>query len=213
MIKVDRKENPTFNKYNDDIVKDSIKIDFNKKCYLCEEVTRHFEPDHFYPQKYYAHLINDYSNLFYICQKCNKVKPKIVNTHSENEMLNCCEVDVEKYIKLKLNSKECRIEISEITTTTNLDKQIKYTIDVLERIYNGKNSKSDSCEDLRDEIKDTIVSFRKKLDKYGTSKLKRVLEEEIREDLDKASSYSTFKRWIIKDSPMLNQKFQHYIGA
>jgi len=212
MVKVERREHPTFTKYNDKEVKESLKRDFHKKCYLCEEVTRHFEPDHFYPQKYYAHLVNDYSNLFYICQKCNKVKPKIVNTHSENEMLNCCEVDVEKYIKLKLNSKECRIEISKIMTTTNLDKQINYTIEVLDRIYNGENSKSDSCEDLRDEIEDTIASFRKKLDKYGTNKLKRAILEEIEEDLNIVSSYSTFKRWIIRDNSKLNQQFKQYLG-
>ena len=213
MVKVERREHPSFTKYNDKEVKESLKRDFHKKCYLCEEVTRHFEVDHFYPQKYYTHLVNDYFNLFYICQKCNKVKPKIVNTHSENEILNCCEVDVEKYIKLKLNNKECRIEISKITTTTNLDKQINYTIEVLDRIYNGKNSKSDSCEDLRDEIRETILSFRKKLDKYATSKLKRAILEEIEEDLNIVSSYSTFKRWIIRDNSTLNEQFKQYLGA
>jgi len=213
MVKVERREDPTFTKYNDREVKESLKRDFHKKCYLCEEVTRHFEVDHFYPQISYPDLINDYSNLFYCCQKCNKVKPKIVNTHSENEILNCCEVDVEKYIKLKLNSKECMVEISEVTTTsTNLDKQVKYTIEVLERIYNGKKSKSDSCEDLRDEITETILSFRKKLDKYGKTKLKRAILEEIEEDLNIVSSYSTFKRWIIRDNPTLNQQFKQYLG-
>jgi rubrerythrin len=211
MVKVDRKENPTFTKYDDRAVKNSLKIDFNKKCYLCEEVTRHFEVEHFYPQKYYLHLIDKYENLFYICQKCNKIKPKIANTNSENEILNCCDIDIEKYIKLKLNSKECIVEISKITTATNLDKQIEYTIKVLDRIYNGVNSKSDSCEDLRDEIKDTIISFRKKLDKYSMTKLKRAIIEEIKEELNTASSYSTFKRWIIRDNQTLTKEFQKYI--
>jgi len=213
MVKVERREHPTFTNYNDREVKESLKRDFHKKCYLCEEVTRHFEVDHFYPQKYYTHLVNDYSNLFYCCQKCNKIRPKKINTHSDDEILDCCCVDVEAYIKLKFNSRACIIEIEQIKRDPILDIGIQNTIRLLDRIYNGKKSKSDSCEDLRDEIKETIVSFRKKLDKYGKSKLKRVLEEEIREDLDIASSYSTFKRWIIKDNPVLNQKFQHYIGA
>ena len=213
MVKIERREHPTFTNYNDREVKESLKRDFHKKCYLCEEVTRHFEVDHFYPQKYYTHLVNDYSNLFYCCQKCNKIRPKKINTHSDDEILDCCRVDVEAYIKLKFNSRACIIEIEQIKRDPILDIGIQNTIRLLDRIYNGKKSKSNSCEDLRDEIKETIVSFRKKLDKYGTSKLKRVLEEEIREDLDIASSYSTFKRWIIKDNPVLNQKFQHYIGA
>ncbi len=212
MVKVDRELNPTFTKYNEKDVTDSLKKDFNKKCYLCEEVTRHFEIDHFYPQRYYTHLINDYSNLFYCCQKCNKIKPKKVNTCSNDEILNCCEIDIEAYIKLKLNIKECKIEIEQISTDKNLDTQIKNTIKLLNRIYNGEDSKSNSCEDLREDITTVVASFRKKLDKYQKSKLKRVIIEQIKEDLDITSSYSTFKRWIIKDNQVLNNKFKQYIG-
>ena len=50
MVKVERRLNPTFSKYNEKIVTNSLKSDFHKKCYICEEVTRHFEVDHFYPQ-------------------------------------------------------------------------------------------------------------------------------------------------------------------
>jgi len=212
MVKVDRKENPTFSKYSDREVKESLKRDFNKKCYLCEEVTRHFEVDHFYPQISYPDLINDYSNLFYCCQKCNKVKPKKINIDSSNKILDCCEIDVEQYIKLKLNSKDCIVEVKQIKRDTLLNLKIQNTMVLLERIYNGIDSKSDSCEDLRDEIKDTIVLFRKKLDKYAKTKLKRAIIEEIKEELDKKSSYSTFKRWVIRDNKALNQEFENYIG-
>ena len=212
MVKVNRRLNPTFDKYNDSSVTESLKKDFYKKCYLCEEVTRHFEVDHFYPQVSYTHLINNYSNLFYCCQKCNKIKPKKINTFSENEILNCCEIDVELYIKLKLNIQECTIEIEQVKSDVFLDIQIQNTIKVLNRIYNGENSKSNSCEDLRDEIKSVITSFRKKIDKYKKSKLKRAIIEEIKEDLDNTSSYSTFKRWIIRDNKALKEEFQQYIG-
>ena len=211
MIKIDRKKNPTFDNYNDNIVKESLKIDFFKKCYLCEEVTRHFEVEHFYPQKYYPHLINDYSNLFYVCQKCNKIKPKKTNTHSDNEILNCCDVDIEKYIKLKLNMIECRVEIKKIATKNFLDKQIDNTIKILDRIYNGTNSTSNSCEDLKDDIKDKIGLFKKRLEKYEKIKLKRALIENIKKDLNKQSSYSTFKRWIIRDNKKLKNEFEQYI--
>ena len=212
MVKVERKENPTFTKYNEQNVTKSLKLDFNKKCYLCEEVTRHFEVDHFYPQVLYTHLINDYLNLFYCCQKCNKIKPKKINTCSDDAVLNCCEIDVEAYIKLKLNIKECKVEVEQILRDEVLDIQIQNTINLLNRIYNGKNSKSKSCEDLKDEIIIVVSSFRKKLDKYQTTKLKRAIIEEVKEELDKSSSYSTFKRWIIRDNTLLNQEFKQYIG-
>ncbi len=211
MIKVDRKENPTFNKYSDNIVKESLKTDFNKKCYLCEEVTRHFEVEHFYPQKYYPYLKNEYSNLFYCCQKCNKIKPKNINTNSDNEILNCCEVDVEKYIKLKLNILECKIEIIKVDSIKNLDTQIDNTITILDRIYNGTDSKSNSCEDLKNEIVEIISEFQKKLEQYQKSKLKRAISKDIQRDLDIKSSYLTFKRWIIRDNKSLNQEFKKYI--
>ena len=211
MVKVDRKENPTFSKYSDRAVKDSLKIDFKRKCYLCEEVTRHFEVDHFYPQIFYPDLINNYSNLFYCCQKCNKIKPKKINTNPNNEILNCCDINIEKYIKLKLNLRECIIEIEQVETTLELDKKIKNTIKLLHRIYNGKNSQSNSCEDLRDDIIENIDSFRKKINRYSTIKLKRAIIEEIKEDLNIGSAYSSFKRWIIRDNPTLNQQFQQHI--
>ena len=113
---------------------------------------------------------------------------------------------------MKLNIKECKIEIEQISTDKNLDTQIKNTIKLLNRIYNGEDSKSNSCEDLREDITTVVASFRKKLDKYQKSKLKRVIIEQIKEDLDITSSYSTFKRWIIKDNQVLNNKFKQYIG-
>jgi len=211
MVKVDRRENPIFQAYSEKNVIDSLKVDFKKKCYLCEEVTRHFEVDHFYPQKYYYHLINDYLNLFYCCQKCNKIKPKKINTDSDNEILNCCDIDIEKYIKLKLNLRECIVEIEQVETTLELDKKIKNTIEFLHRIYNGKNSKSNSCEDLRDDIIENIDSFRKKINRYSSTKLKRAIIEEIKEDLNIGSAYSSFKRWIIRDNPTLTKQFKKYI--
>jgi len=211
VIKVDRKETPTFSKYDDKEVLESLKIDFNKKCYLCEEVTRHFEVEHFYPQKYHIHLINEYSNLFYCCQKCNKIKPKKTNTEENNTILNCCDIDVEKYIKLKLNILECKIDIIKVDTLLNYDIQIANTMKLLDRIYNGTNSQSNSCDDLREDIQESISSFEKKLEQYQKSKLKRAIFEEIKEKLDKKLSYSTFKRWIIKDNSNLNTKFKQYI--
>ncbi|MEA2028849.1 MAG: HNH endonuclease domain-containing protein [Campylobacterota bacterium] len=211
MIKIVRANAPTFLNYNDDIVKEHLKKDFHKKCYLCEEVTRHFEVDHFYPQKYYPHLINEYDNLFYCCQKCNKIKPKKINIDSNSEILNCCEVDLEAYIKLKLNLNQCLIEVEKISTTPQLDSQVNNTIELLDRIYNGTDSKSNACEDLRDEIIQNIANFRKKIDKYYTTKLKRAITQEIKEELSKSSSYSTFKRWIIKDDSKYKTQFEQYI--
>lgn len=211
MTKVDRLQTPIFSRYNEKSVEDALKNDFFKKCYICEESTRHFEVDHFYPQKFYGHLVNQYENLFYICQKCNKLKPKIINTHSDNEILDCCELDPAEYIKLKLNSKECKIEVVQIKYNSILKIKISETIKLLNRIYNGEGSKSSSCEDLKSDVKEKIEDFRKKLDKYKTTKLKKVALDGIKKELGRDSSYLTFKRWIIRDSFELSREFKEYI--
>ncbi|NWF66069.1 MAG: hypothetical protein HXX81_01235 [Campylobacterales bacterium] len=207
MTKIDRKENPTFNHYSDESVKEALKKDLFKRCYLCEEVTRHFEVEHFYPQKYFSHLENSYENLFYACQKCNKIKPKDINTNSENEILNCCETNPYEYIKLELNTKECKVEVTQIKDEPDNGNKVRETIKLLNRIYNGENSKSTSCEDLKDDIKEKIEEFRKKLDKYEKTKLKKVALNSIIEEISEQSAYITFKKWIIRDNHTLNSEF------
>lgn len=211
MIKINRQQNPVFTTYKDKVVEDSLKEDFHKKCYICEESTRHFEVDHFYPQTFYTHLVDNYENLFYICQKCNKIKPKIINTHSENEILDCCEIDPSEYIKLRLNTKECKVEVTQIKDEGAINSKINETIKLLNRVYNGENSTSNSCEDLKDDIKDKLEEFRKKLDKYEKTRLKQALLDEIKNEIDIQSSYVTFKRWIIRDNSELNKKFGQFI--
>jgi len=211
MIKINRTENPTFTKYNDQIVIESLKKDFYRKCYLCEEFTRHFEVDHFYPQLSHKNLINEYSNLFYSCQKCNKLKPKKTNTMESEEILNCCDIDVEKYIKLSLDIQQCEVNIEQIKFDNSLELKIANTINLLNRIYNGKDSKSNSCEDLKDEIIEEIECFRKIIDTYQTTRLKKSSLNEIKDKLKLESSYSTFKRWIIKDNEILTKEFIQYI--
>ena len=89
-------------KYTDQHIIDLVKADFFYKCYLCEEkIPRHLEVEHFYPQKYFPHLENDWTNLLCICEKCNKIRRKNINTTNENEVLDCCTADVENMILLK----------------------------------------------------------------------------------------------------------------
>jgi hypothetical protein len=90
-------------------------------------------------------------------------------------------------------------------------KDVRETIKLLNRIYNGENSKSNSCKDLKDDIKEKIEEFRKKLDKYKTTKLKSVALKEIIEDISEKSAYITFKKWIIRDNQKLNSEFKQYI--
>lgn len=162
--------------------------------------------------KYHIQNLLIYSNLFYSCQKCNKLKPKKTNTEKSKEILNCCDIDVEEYIKLSLDISQCKINVEQIKSSDILELKISNTIKLLNRIYNGKDSKSNSCEDLKDEIIKEIEYFRKIIDKYQTTRLKKSTLEEIINKLKLDSSYSTFKRWIIKDNDILKKQFMQYIN-
>ncbi len=78
--------------------------------------------------------------------------------------------------------------------------------------YESLVDKFDKSNTLTIEEEQELLKLDIKLDKYGKTKLKRVLIDEIKEDLNKASSYSTFKRWIVRDNKTLNKEFQQYIG-
>jgi uncharacterized protein (TIGR02646 family) len=191
--------------FQNPIIREIIKNDFFRMCYLCEEVTRHYEIDHFYPQKFYPNDVNNWDNLFYICQKCNKIKPKNINTHSHNEILNSCFDDVESLIVLRYKSTEDIVEISTDNQDDRITLKIKETIKLLRRVYNGEK---DTQVDLRQGIKNELAEFVKILDKYekAIERFKFIYETQIKQRLSKRnlnekSSFVSFKRRVILDNP------------
>jgi len=83
MINIQKRSAPKHSfKYNDNDIVEIIRNDFFHLCYICEEyVPIHFEIDHFFPKghKEFEHLIHEWDNLFYSCEKCNRIRPKNLN--------------------------------------------------------------------------------------------------------------------------------------
>ncbi len=58
----------------------SLRIDFRHRCAYCERPEslfgggEFFEIDHFRPTSRFRELVNEYSNLYYSCGKCNRYK-------------------------------------------------------------------------------------------------------------------------------------------
>lgn len=186
-------------KYNDAAVVEQIRDDFFVLCYICEDFTpRHFEVDHFYPQKHFSELENSWDNLFYSCQKCNKIRPKNINT-TGNEVLNNCTDDVENIITIYYDSDSNKVRIRSDKTSRN----VKNTIDLLNKIYNGIDTTSKDSVFLRNEIKNEIADFNALLEK--NAKAKGFFKNAIKQRLSKKtksekSSFVSFKRQIIKES-------------
>jgi len=199
MINIKRSNKPNFSfKYDDFEIVKLLKNDFFELCYICEEyVPIHFEIDHFEPkgQLEFANKIHDWENLFYICEKCNGVRPKNINTKGK-EVLNNCIDDVENLIYLQIIDNKVNIILN-----SNDLKSIN-TKKLLNRIFNGIESKSKSYIYLRQEIKKSIEKFEKSIKKYYLNK--DVYESEIIELLSKKtmselSSYISFKRQLVRE--------------
>ncbi len=130
MIEIKRSKQPRINfSYKDADIKEAIGKDFYHLCYICEKYDRDFEIDHFKPKGENKNLTNNWDNLFCICQKCNKKRPKKVR--QENDILNCCKDKVESLINLKYDNGIIKV------STTSTEQKAKNTVSFLNYIYNG----------------------------------------------------------------------------
>lgn len=70
--------NDKFSKYSDQLCRDYLKEDFFDICGYCgkpmELLKARAQVDHFIPKNFAPDKENDYSNLVYSCQKCNRGK-------------------------------------------------------------------------------------------------------------------------------------------
>jgi uncharacterized protein (TIGR02646 family) len=191
--------------YNDSDIVALVKSDFSDKCYLCEEKTpRHLEVEHFYPQAIYPHLINDWANLLCICEKCNKIRPKKINTLNDDEVLNCCIDDVETTIKLKYSEINGTIEINSDSSSIKKEN----TVNLLNKIHNGIATESLSYIALRRMIAEELAELVKEIEYLETTILKSVFKERITKRLSRTSCFSAIKRnFITEEHPILASLF------
>ena len=183
--------------YNDGHIVKLVKADFFDKCYLCEEKTpRHLEVEHFYPQAYYPEKIHDWNNLICICEKCNKIRPKIINTDKDDSVLNPCTDNVETLIELKYNPADYSISI----TSGKADIVVSNSINLLERIHNGINTASLSFTDLRKLIATEIAELEDEIYNLYNYQLEKVFTKRIKERLTRQSAFFAIKKTFIQEN-------------
>ncbi len=235
MINVTKSPKPTFAiNYHEQQTRDLIKDDFLEMCYLCERyVNIDYEIDHFYPQKHFPKKENDWDNLFYICQKCNKIRPKSINSNKKNEVLNCCVKNESDLIELKIDESTRCVSITSNNFNLQLSDKVSNTIGLLENIYNNKqNSNSDFSLELRIEILKQLASFVDIIEEYKLNDLQReYAENKIKNHIciqkirnkyqknkaqnkiykqDEEPCFISFKRSIIKEDSNLYNTFKTY---
>ncbi len=189
--------------YKSETTREIIKRDFGRICYLCEgDPVQNWEIDHFYPVLHFSALEHEMDNLFFICSKCNKIRPKDINTTGK-EVLNPCIDDVERLISLSMDIFGSNKLIA-MQNNSRTNPKVQATIDLLlERIYNGIGTSSSSFKDLQDDIFATLVELRENLLDYLENKKGTLLEDNWqRKDwvriIANPSKYYNFKQSLIR---------------
>lgn len=196
-----------------------LKIDFKNKCYLCQ--TRrpsNINIEHFIPHRNDKDLKFAWSNLFYACPHCNNTKQMLQANPQFGDLLNCTDPthDVENKLRYVLDPFSREYVIIEALDDSPI---VHNTRELLMRIFNGLTSEGASTTPLkfveagniRDDLSDELTKLEDALDEYDESEDDEVararLKREIAGYLGKESSFTSFKRWIVRDDPIWSVEF------
>jgi hypothetical protein len=200
----------TSGNYNSADVLQRLQIDFKNKCYICEEKEiSSINIEHFVPHKGNKDLKFDWNNLFFACGHCNNTK-----LAGFDNILDCTQTN-EVETNIKYSMKPLPKEFVEIQTLTNDDKTVQ-TSQLLERIYNGHTTnKIMEAANLRTKLLKEIRKFNDLLcdyvdDTYSVEDKENIKNQIIRAIGD-ASSFTAFKRWIIRDNTYFYSEFKDFL--
>lgn len=194
----------------------AIKADFHDKCYICEQKgISSINIEHFAPHKD-INMIRKYNwnNLFWACSHCNTIK----SSNYDGKLLNCTikadNIDTKIRYMLNFNSinREDQIIINNIDNSINTLN----TVDLLKKVYKGTTTLNKHHSVLlRNKIYDEIFDFQNTLDKYLISEDEEKKEEIylhfIKIGLSNKSSFSAFKRDIVRNNPKYSQFVQYIL--
>jgi len=194
--------------YNTPEVVKQLEQDFFNKCYICEiKKPTTVNIEHFIAHKGDESLKYNWDNLFLSCGHCNNSK-----LEKFDNLLNCTiladKVDVALHYYCNPMPKEK--PIFKILTPSDKANQTK---ELLEKCFNGEHTGQKTLEssNLRDSLLKEILVFQKLLFEYFECSDKEYFLNKIKEHLSNRSSFTAFKRWIIRDNSYLKNEFEQYI--
>jgi len=173
------------------------------KCYICEDKPTTINVEHIIPHRSNLALKYDWNNLFIACGHCNNIK-----LTKYDDILDPTKCDPEDHIALSIMITDeimDRVQVDSLTT----DKPTLQTSELLEIVYNGGSTDIKEIEstNLRNShlvpnirlFYQYIINYRKEPD-LGYDKF-------IKEEINRSSVFSAFKRKIVRDDPELSQIF------
>ena len=204
MIKVRKSAEPeelAIYGYSCEAVKNVLIADNYEKCYICERYRdTDFEVEHLKSRKKNPDYENDWSNLYAACGYCNKKKGGY-----HDGMMNPDRFDVEDIIDHKV---DLMAEKAEFTSQDRNDC-VKSTIKLLRKVFNGARSNHKPRKELEqrfwDQFKKEYNDFISVVEDYLSGN--QDAENDIRDLLDIREEFLAFKYYVIKNNPILLQKF------
>jgi hypothetical protein len=160
-----QKDNPT--SYRESDVYDAFNEYFYHKCYLTEkryEDSAAMEVDHFEPQKSMPSRTYDWTNLFPIDNKANKMRPK---QSPPDGYLNPCESNEDVETEIIYSFLDILHQKPHFVARNPNDQKAKNTAELLEHLHNGSNPKTNrSTLDLRKAIEKQCETVSKTIDAW-----------------------------------------------
>ena len=180
-----------------------LQKDFYNKCYICEEKNpTSINVEHFRPCKNNNLLKYSWGNLFYACAHCNRIKGS-----QYDHIIDCTKDDPEKYIHIIFDSyPEHYVEVMDRSYSAENSE----TRELLDKIYNGAGTAISEFEarNLKSKISEEIKEFTECIEDYlneNDIKLRTIYWKRIKKMLSRESSFSGFKRNIVRESKELMQ--------
>ncbi len=193
-----------------------LKTDFKNKCYICEEKEiSSINVEHFIPHQGNTDLKFDWNNLFFACGHCNNTKLAGVDN-----ILDCTKTnEVETKIKYEFFNSAFPKEQVIITSLYPSSTKNLNTVELLRLVYCGRTAiKIDESANIRNKVSKEIRKFSDLIRLYFSNDglfdeaEKEKLKLKIREKLSNSSSFTAFKRWMIRNNPTLLKDFGEYLN-
>ena len=193
-------------------VLDRLQTDFCNKCYICEMSSPpSINVEHFVPHENDVDHKFSWDNLFWSCAHCNNSK-----LARFKNLLNCTRKDDGVELRLRQTCNPFPHEQVRIEALDDDARTIETKI-LLEEVYNGTTRlKTMEAANIRDTLLLEIQDFQELLIYFFELKPfgdKAMILGRIEGHLNRKSSFTAIKRWIIRDNPVMYAKLGHLLTA
>lgn len=184
---------------NTEAVNSALQELFHGKCYICEnnKITS-YQIEHLIPHKENPELKYDWNNLFLSCAHCNNIKGDKITP-----IIDCTKENVEEKLAFRktgfFGTEEKLVfeMLDESVETQNTKKLLELAF------YGNTPQKKMEAKIMRKELRKELSNFKEYVREYMEAENadeKEDVECLIKKELSDRSSFTAFKRWLIRDN-------------